>query len=694
MWCVFSDLSVRLAAPLLSSPHGKLTKTGDAMSVANTQDNNQPEEEREDNEITNQSGNRPFEEVLSATLDRRKVVVGGAVGAAAFLAGSGGLATPAAATWGKGRGRGHGLGRSGRYGGWTRPWQYRGLIGGVEAIPTSIADTVEVPPGYTASVIAPWGDPINPGGPAFRQDASNSGFEQEQQIGMGHDGIHFFPLGWGWWANRVGLLAINHEYTVGKQLFPDGTDNWDAEKTRKEQAAHGVSVIKVVRNWNGEWEQSWDWRARRITANTPTRFTGPAAGHRLMTTAADPKGAGGLGILNQCGNGYTPWGTYLTTEENFNGYFWEETDGAAPGISDEQFLINERYGVGGQGFGYQWATTDDRFRADLNPQEPNRFGWMVEIDPHQPNSAPLKHTAMGRFKHEGAAFATGRNGEAVVYMGDDQRFDYIYKFVGKESWRHARWYGRSPLAEGTLYVARFDEGGVGQWLPLVHGQGPLVEANGFADQGDVMVKARIAADLLGATPMDRPEWTTVNQRTREVFVTLTNNSRRTEANVANPRVPNTWGHIIKWVETDYTADRFRWDIFLLAGPGDGVDGSTISSEDQFGSPDGLWIDDYGRMWIQTDGTQPDGSNNQMLVADPSTREIKRFLTGPVDCEVTGVTMTPDHRTMFVNIQHPGDGGPADNPTLTSSWPDGPGVAGRPRPATVVITRDDGGIIGA
>jgi secreted PhoX family phosphatase len=627
--------------------------------------------EREDDFVTNTSGNTPFSEILGVTLKRRSVLRGGALGAAAFF--TGGTAFSATA-------------------------EAQTLLGSWESIPTSYADKVVVPDGYTAQPFIPWGTPIVPSGPEFKQDASNTGAEQEQQLGMGHDGIRYFPL-----RNRVrgtsasGLLALNHEYTVDKQLFTDGTANWTKDKTRKSQAAHGVTIVEVHKGFNGKWNTAESSFARRIHVNTPTQLTGPAAGHRLLQTEQDKSGMYPVGILNQCGNGYTPWGTYLTTEENFNGYFYEQTGGSAPGIDEEQAAINARYGVGGTGFGYLWATTDDRFRADKTPREPNRFGWIVEIDPYAPDSKPLKRSALGRFKHEGAAFATGAGGQAVVYMGDDQRFDYIYKFVSNGAWATERSAGRSPLDDGTLYVARFDANGTGTWLPLVQGTGPLTAENGFADQGDVLIKARMAADALGATPMDRAEWTTVHPTTGEVFCTLTNNTRRTEANAANPRASNPWGHIIKWKEPEPAATTFSWDIFLFAGPGDGAAGSDIDAEDQFGSPDGLWIDDNGRMWIQTDGRQPDGSNNQMLMADPATREIKRFLVGPVDCEVTGVTMTPDSRTMFINIQHPGDGGfgpdaGPDNPTQTSSWPDGEN-AGRPRPATVVIQRKDGKVVG-
>ncbi len=619
----------------------------------------------DDDIATNHSGNRPLLSILNAEVTRRQALRGGVVGAAGFMAA--GSTTTAAA-------------------------QPDPIVGNFTAIPTSNADAVTLPNGYVSQAIVPWGDPIVPSGPAFAQDASNSAAEQAEQLGMGHDGIRYFPING---SSTRGLLAINHEYTVGIHLHTDGPTDWTEEKTRKEQAAHGVSIVEIEMDADGQWATVESKYARRIHVNTPTTMSGPASGHRLMQTDADPDGRQPVGLINQCGNGYTPWNTYLTTEENFNGYFWEQTGGEADAITEEQAAINARYGVAAQGFGYQWASNDDRFRADLNPQEPNRFGWMVEIDPFQPEAAPIKHSALGRFKHEGAAFATAANGAAVIYMGDDQRFDYLYKFVGAKPWADEIAANNSPLTEGTLYVARFDEGGRGEWLALVQGENGLNEDAGFADQGDVMIKARMAADILGATPMDRPEWTAVHPTTGEAFVTCTNNTRREEPNAANPRVDNEFGHIIKWTEDggDPANTEFSWDFFLLAGAGDGTDGSTVDASDLLGSPDGLWIDDNGRMWIQTDGNQPDGSNNQMLLADPSTGEMKRFLVGPVDCEVTGVTSTPDGSTVFINIQHPGDRGTVDNPTETSTWPDGPG-AGRPRPATVAVRRRDGGIVGA
>lgn len=643
-------------------------------------------------DMADRTGNT-IEEVVSAEMGRRTVLRGGLWGAGAFLAGSA-LNLPAAGAAEK------------------APQHLGGFSSGARSlisfapIDTNNLDTVTVPEGYNAQSMIPWGDPIVPSGPAFKSDASNSAADQAKQLGMGHDGIAYFPLRGALGAgSRIGLLAINHEYTIGEQLFPEGlgvnedgdvTVPWDQEKTRKEQNAHGVSIVEVRRHKKNytEWETVESRYARRITASTPMTFSGPAAGHRLLTTKEDPRGTAPLGTLNNCGNGVTPWGTYITCEENFNGYFWEETGGAADGITAEQLAVNERYGVGGRGFGYWWATTDERFRADLNPQEPNRFGWIVEIDPMDPTSTPVKHTALGRFKHEGAAFATATNGAVVCYMGDDERFDYLYKFVSAKPWKSEIRAGRNPLADGTLYVARFEDGSKGEWLPLVHGEGPLTAANGFADQGDVLVKTRVAADLVGATQMDRPEWTAVHPETGEMFVTCTNNTNRVEPNVANPRPDNSFGHIIRLKDSknDPGSASFVWDIFLLAGAGDGTDGSTITADDRFGSPDGLVIDRRGTMWIQTDGSQPDGSNNQMLACDLSTGEIRRFLVGPVDCEVTGVAFTPDLSTMFVNIQHPGDSGLADNPTETSTWPEGEGAA-RPRPATVAIRRVDGQMIG-
>ena len=627
-----------------------------------------------DDEIVNPTDNRYFGDVMAVVASRRRVLQGGAAGAAMFFLGSAfeGSIAGAAETGGNGV----------------------SSVLNFDAIDSSTADTITAPPGHTVQTIMKWGDPINGKAPRFMTDASNPAEHQNRQFGMGHDGMWFFPLGPNRDSNTRGVMCINHEYTDVQFLFPDGDANWNAPKTMKEQNAHGVTVCEVVKKGDGSWQVVPSFRSRRITPNTKMTFSGPAAGHRLLQTNKDSFGMTPTGTVNNCGNGYTPWGTYITCEENFNGYFWEETGGTAPAITEEQAEINARYGVSRRGFGYQWASTDRTWRADLDPNRPNTFGWIVEIDPYG-LSRPVKRTAMGRVKHEGAAFTTAPSGQIVVYMGDDQRFDYIYKYVSTNPWADDIAAGRSPLDDGTLYVARFDDDGTGVWLPLVHGEGPLTEENGFADQGDVLVKTRLAADLLGATPMDRPEWTTTNEDTGDAFCTLTNNTRRTadQTDAPNPRGPNRWGSIIRWNDgPTKTATTFVWDLFVLAGPGDGVDGSTVAAASNFGSPDGLWIDPRGVMWIQTDGSQPDVGNNQMLAADPMTGEIRRFAVGPVDCEVTGVSATPDGTSLFFNIQHPGDDGTAEEPTLTSTWPDGD-PSGRPRPATVVIQRMDGGPVG-
>jgi secreted PhoX family phosphatase len=644
----------------------------------------------DDDAVLNTAGDRPFSEVAAARLSRRAVMGGGMAAAAGFLAGGRLLGGVAGAAPGA-PARSHGNGRG------QRP----GDLLGFTAIPLGYDDEVHVAPGYAAAPFIPWGTPILGSFPEFVPGTpplvpgGNTAAQQAEQTGMHHDGMHYFPLTRGPGGSERGLLVVNHEYTDEGYLHTGTTSRpadaaWTLEMVRKSQNAHGVSVVEIARNGSGGWEVVRSRSNRRITANTAMSFSGPAAGHGLVRTSTDPAGSTPLGTVNNCAHGFTPWGTYLTCEENFNGYFRLE-----PGPYDaEHTALNERYGVGGDR--YRWGTHDDRFVVTAaDPNEPNRFGWVVEIDPFDPGSTPVKRTALGRLKHEGAFVHVGKGGRVVVYMGDDQRNEYAYKFVSAGNARSLQARGRSPLDEGTLYVARFGDDGTGEWLPLAHGQGPLTAGNGFADQGDVLVKARLAATALGATPMDRPEWTSVDPRTGLVYLTLTNNtSSAKEVNAANPRKPNPWGHIIRWDEAggDHAATTFTWDLFLLAGQGRGSgDGSTVDDEDAFGSPDGLWVDPDGRVWIQTDGRQPAGANDQMLAANPyvtdanGAPEIKRFLTGVPGCEVTGVITTPDQRTMFVNIQHPGQGG-------GSTWPHDDAFE-TPRSGTVVVTRTDGGVIG-
>jgi secreted PhoX family phosphatase len=627
---------------------------------------------------------------------------------------------------------------------------------GFSAVPISTADTVVVPAGYLASTFLPWGEPLTAFAPAWRPDASNSAADQEQQIGDNHDGMWFFGFdaaGTGY-GNRSdeGLLVMNHEYINPEYFYAidAGTDpnDWLApftfDKARKAQAAHGVTVAHVRRAADGSITHVKNSPYnRRIHGNTPMRLQGPAAGHALMRTAADPTGTEVLGTLNNCGSGWTPWGTYLTCEENWNGYFgWN--DGARVATPMEL-----RYGVSAAGFGYRWHTVDARFDVGANPNEPHRFGWLVEIDPFAPGSQPVKRTALGRFKHENAEVVVAANGRVVVYSGDDERNEYLYKFVSSGTFDRnnpGAAAHRTLLADGTLYVARFDADanagdgmGSGSWIPLVWGENGLTPANGFADQAEVLLKTRQAADRVGATMLDRPEWVAANPLAPgEVYVTLTNNNRRggTTSNAAdgstpagsarppidevNPRANNVWGHIVRWREAggDATATRFSWDIFVLAGQpsitGARAPSANINADNLFNSPDGLQFDSVGRLWIQTDGSFSNSGdfagmgNNQMLVADPTTKEIRRFLVGPSGCEITGITWTPDRRTMFVNVQHPGevsnhpnrprnadgttfsDNQIARNPTAFSQWPT---AGARPRSATVVVRRNDGGVVG-
>jgi uncharacterized protein len=652
----------------------------------------------DDDEVSNESPNASLGELLE-NLSRRRVLTGG-LGAAGFLF----------------------LGCDGELGSLDDlgvESSGQPLIG-FTGVPISTDDTVVVPEGYVADVLYAWGDPISDG-PAFKPDATNSAAEQEKQAGMHHDGIHFFPLDDSSRKRRTrrGLLAMNHEYTDDGLLHVGGMVPWTADKVRKSQAAHGVSVIEVQLE-GGKWKVVRPSHyARRVTAYTPIAVAGPAAGDPLMRTTADPTGKKVLGTLNNCAHGYTPWGTYLACEENWNGYFVNATgtvpEGTPADVAARVLAGQRRYGVTATGAGYRWHEHDARFDAAVHYNEPHRFGWVVEIDPKDRRSTPVKRTALGRTKHEGAWAVETWNGRVVVYLGDDERFEYIYKFVSTLPWRDHMDRGESPLDHGILYVAKLNEDGSGQWLPLVYGRGPLTAANGFNSQAEVLIETRRAADLVGATKMDRPEWIAAYPDTRraELYVTLTNNNQRGTAGRApvdapNPRPINVFGHILRWEEdrADHASVVFKWDIFVLAGDPASADPSKKGNiqGDAFGSPDGLWFDPDGRLWIQTDvststlgmGDYANLGNNQMLVADPTNKEIRRFLTGPKGCEITGVIGTPDRRTLFVNIQHPGEPASERNdpaaPKAVSSWPDGP-YGGRPRAATIVIRRRDGGVVG-
>lgn len=515
---------------------------------------------------------------------------------------------------------------------------------------------------YEYEVVIPWGTPLQPDGPEYQYPPSAE--DQALQVGIGHDGMAFFPTG-----VDEGMLAINHEYGRNSHILGKLTPTSLAD-VRTSQHAHGAGVVKIAKV-NGSWQRVASDHARRFHGNSEATFSGPVAGTEWLKNGADntPRGT-----VSNCSNGQTPWNTYLTCEENFNLYFG--ANGAFEPNPSQQ-----RYGLKAQSW-FGWYLFDSRFDLS-NPEfenESNRFGWVVEIDPFDANQIPVKRTALGRLKHEGAAQTVGQDGRVVVYMGDDQRFEHIYKFVSSGNWKEMRSRGVSPLDEGVLYVARFDEGGSGEWLPLTIDNPKLKDK--FSDQADILVNVRLAATELGATPMDRPEWTTVASN-GDVYCTLTNNSERTTPNAANPQAPNPHGHIIRWRDSDnHIGTSFSWDIFLLSD-------DHYDEEHTFASPDGLWADPDGRLFVMTDGGQRDKHNNQLLVSDTNTGEIRRLLTGVAGCEVTGISATPDRRTLFVNVQHPGNGDPA-----LSNFPHSPDQTTIPRDCTLALRRKDGGIVGS
>ena len=579
---------------------------------------------------------------------------------------------------------------------------------GFDSIPSSTADGIALPPGYRSSVLISWGQPLHANGPAFDPSGNGTAKMQELQFGDNNDGMSLFtfPGDKRETAGRA-LMAINNEYTNYRYLFDHGKDPQSAEDVHKAQASEGVSVIEIKRDG-----QQWTFVQgskynRRIHGNTPIHLSGPAAGHEWLKTAADKTGKNVLGTFQNCANGKTPWGTYLTCEENFTDCF---------GSSDPAQTFDaatKRYGVTAASKEVNWHLHDPRFDVAKNPNEPNRHGWVVEIDPFDPKSTPVKRTALGRFKHENAALTETKDGRVVVYMGDDERGEFIYKFISRDKVDHQNpKANRDILDHGTLYVAQFDGGdsnpdrpkGQGRWIELTHGKNGIDATSGFASQAEVLIHARLAASQVKATRMDRPEWIVVSPKDGQVYCTLTNNIKRGDEGQPvggpNPRAKNQYGQILRWQETgsDAAAMDFTWDLFVVAG-NPGVHAGTpqggssnINAQNMFNSPDGLGFDMAGRLWILTDGDSTNAGdfagmgNNQMLCADPASGEIRRFMVGPVGCEVTGISFAPDQKALFVGIQHPGENGGS---TFPEHLPNG-----KPRSSVMVITREDGGVIGA
>ncbi len=622
-----------------------------------------------------------FESVLAARLSRRKFLRGAARSAAAGLV----MLNAGPQAW------------------------LRSAIAGPAApgagftpLPGSREDRLILPTGYAHTVLLRWGDPLADGVGEFNPMQQTSA-RQALQFGYNCDYVAYLPLPRGSGSSSRGLLVVNHE-TVPPEMTWPGWDRRNASKTadmvETEIAGHGMSVVEVIRGSRGEWSYVRNSPFnRRITGDTPFSIRGPAIGHPLMRTTAS---AGILvrGTLNNCAGGLTPWGTVLSGEENFQNYF----QGRVQDLPDPALrALHQRYGVGTGRYG--WERFHDRFDLMKDPHEPNRFGWIVEVDPYDPRSTPVKHTALGRFAHEGAEVILSRNGHAVAYMGDDARYEYIYKFVSAGQYDPGDRQANIRLLEnGTLYAARFRDDGRGDWLPLVYSQGPLTEANGFGSKAEVVINARRAGDLVGATKMDRPEDVEANPLTGKVYCVMTSNDRRRpdEVDKANPRANNRFGHIIELIEEngDHAATRFRWEIFILGGdPKDPAHGAYYQGRTDvsvMANPDNLAFDGAGRMWIGTDGMEGTlGVHEGAFVVETEGAQrgrTRRFLSSPAGGEVTGPAFAPDDRTFFVAIQHPGRTSGATYDRPGSRWPDNrPDMP--PRPSVLAIYREDGGKVG-
>lgn len=559
-----------------------------------------------------------------------------------------------------------------------------------DPVAANTLDTVTVPDGYNWHVVARWGDSLWSSSMPFDHTTRGTGASQELAFGDNNDGMSLFQ------HRGKTILAANNEYVNLHIAFGNQPNKQPktADDVRKGKAGHGVTVCELMQH-EGTWSIVRDSPFnRRITADTPMEITGPARGHKLLKTMADPQGIRSKGTWNNCGNGRTPWGTYLTCEENFNGYFSSSDDAIEP--SPEM----KRYGIGKNDWGYAWAAFDQRFDIAKHPNECNRAGYVVEVDPTDPNSTPQKLTALGRFKHENAELIIADSGHVVVYMGDDEGGEYLYKFVSSGTYSEGG-ENRKLLENGHLYAARFSNDMRGEWIKLTP------SSTSMKSQAEICIHTRIAASAVGATTMDRPEWIAAHPTKPEVYCSLTNNKNRGKKSNKggadmpvggpNPRAENKYGQIVRWRpdDNDHTANAFTWDLFVMAGNptvhnNDYAGSSNISPDNMFNSPDGLAFDSNGQLWILTDGkytNEGDFSqmgNNQMLIGDPGTGEIKRFMVGPRECEVTGITWSPDKRTVFVGIQHPGEHG-------NSHFPEGGDST--PRSSIIAISKNDGSQIG-
>lgn len=729
------------------------------------------------NEDSNTTANPHLDSMVAARLSRRGVLLGGVGAVASSLWGDSAFAASRTVAGGTAAG-----------GAGVRALSAPLSRLGFAAIAKSLADQVMVAPGYQVQVLYALGDPLSASVAAFKNDGTDTDFDQ--RAGDHHDGMEWFGLDAKGKPSSTSttraLLAVNHEATTDEKLssFFLHADGGRASLPRpasevdKEMRIHGLSVVEIVAK-AGQWSTvAASAFNRRVTTLSPALIHGPAKGSAHLATVYNPDATRCRGTLNNCGTGKTPWGTLVSGEENWNGYFFRDAkDDEIRGKNDPQVLALNRYGrkAGAPSrHGWESAGPEDQYvrwnngatganaQADYR-NEMNTFGYVVEMDAYNSGQVVRKRTGLGRFAHESVSFAKPMAGQPIVaYMGDDARNEYMYKFVSTAKWVAADAHASDRLAvgdkyldNGTLFVARFKDNGTGEWMELSI-KNPIIAANPdfeFKSDADVAIFTRLAADAVSATKMDRPEWGGVNPKNGEFYMTLTNNSNRTidgEAAVdaANPRYytdmkgskeskGNVNGHIIRVAHAKPTDTVFKWDIFLF-GAEAGADKSTVNlsnltDENDLSSPDGLvFSPNTGVCWIQTDdGAYTDVSNCMLLAAiagevgdgekktlrykrpDGSEKQVdtfvgraqsatvlKRFLVGPVDCEITGLCETPDGKAMFINIQHPGEntkmadvGNPAK---YTSQWPAnaGYGAGKRPRSATIVITKVDGGVIGS
>lgn len=634
-----------------------------------------------DDDILNPSTERRFADIVDARYHRRDVLK--AAGIAGAFAALGSLLAPARSFAQTSLGS-------------VTPLSFTEI-----AKSTSI--THHVAEGYDAQLLIRWGDRIVADAPEFDPLAQTPA-SQLGQFGYNNDFLAYVPFPQGSDNSNHGLLCSNHEYTSTHLMFPQhkygkSQNTVTQAECEIEMAAHGHGVVEIRRQ-GAKWEPvlGSPYNRRMNMLNTKMDISGPAAGHARLKTKADPEGKTVIGTLGNCAGGVTPWHSVLVAEENFNYYF-----GGDPSKTSEA-KNHERYGLGETWYG--WSRFHDRFDVEKEPNEPNRYGWVVEYDPYDPKRTPVKRTWLGRFKHETATTTLAPNGRVVIYSGDDERFEYLYRFVSTGKYNpNDRAANFGLLDDGMLYAAKFADDGSMEWLPLQFGTGKLTPENGFHSQGDVLLETRRAGDMVGATPMDRPEGIAVHESTGRVFLSLTNNSKRTEGNAANPRINNIHGHIIELLapSLDHAATKFTWKIFLRAGNpavagDDAFYPSTPSAHGWLSCPDNLTLDPSGNLWIGSDGQPKTLGLNDGLYATTIDGEFagatKLFFTGPTGCEITGPCFTPNGSTLFVAVQHPGDeADQASFETPATRWPDfKDGMP--PRPSVVAITKKDGGRIGS